>query len=79
MNWWTVGWIVWILWFVVEEGLALFAKGAHATFSAHVWDWFSIKPRTQGTTNTGWQRARRTVLLLFMVWLVLHFVTGGWV
>jgi hypothetical protein len=47
VNWWTVFWILWIVWFLVEEGLALIHKGGTATLSAHVWDWFSVHPRTQ--------------------------------
>lgn len=79
MNWWTVFWILWILWFLIEEGLALHQKGGTTTLSAHVWDWFSVHPRTKGTALSGWERARHAALLLFMVWLLTHFVTGGWV
>jgi hypothetical protein len=79
MNWWTVGWVAWIVWFAVEEGLALFHKSGTATLSAHVWDWFSIKPRTTGSRLTGWERGRHAILLMGGVWLVTHFMTGGWV
>jgi hypothetical protein len=78
VNWWTVGWVAWLVWFLVEEGLALFQKTGKATLSAHVWDWFSVHPRTEGTKWTGWERARHAILVMFLAWLGVHFLTGGW-
>jgi hypothetical protein len=41
------------------------------TLSEHVWDWASIKGK-----GGGW-RLRRVGLLMFLAWLVAHFLTGG--
>lgn len=82
MTAFTIGWILWLLWFVVEEGMA-FKKGQTGnTLSEHVWKWFGIPdlnskvPVTQEPI-TGWVRARRFALLAFMAWLAVHFLTGG--
>jgi len=81
MSLWTVGWLLWVAAFAVEEGFALTNKVNGDTLSEHVWKWFAIpqagskddgkRPRTVGL------RLRRFALLAFMAWLVLHFVTGG--
>ena len=73
MDIYTVAWIFWLLLFVAIEGPAIFNKRKGDTLSEHVWSWFSIKQK-----GAGW-RLRRVVLLAFMGWLVLHFMTGGWV
>lgn len=79
MNWFTVGWILWLVWFVVEEGLAFATHGAYSTLSAHVWDWFSTKRNSNVSVNqSGWTRARHAALVMFLAWLSVHFVTGGW-
>jgi len=81
MTVFTVGWLIWIGFFAIEEGIALTNKRNGDTLSEHVWRWFAIpeagtkadgkRPSTVG------MRLRRFVLLAFMVWLVLHFITGG--
>lgn len=73
MSLWTVGWLLWILWFVVEEGFALANKQENDTLSEHVWKWASIKNK-----GNGW-RLRRFLLLAGMCWLLVHFMTGGYV
>jgi hypothetical protein len=57
--------------FFVVEGLAIYH--GTGTLSSYVWSWFSVKGK-----GKAW-RWRRLFLLAFMVWLVVHFVTGGWV
>ena len=74
--WWTIGWLAWGLWFVIEESLAFWKVGARGTLSWLVW--------TLGGTRDGVApgpgpllRTRRFVLAAFMAWLSLHFLTGG--
>jgi hypothetical protein len=75
----TIGWLVWIGWFLLEEGIALAKGGSEATLSGHVWKWFgtSRKDWTVHPTPTPGIRARRFALLAFMAWLAVHFLTGG--
>jgi hypothetical protein len=81
MSIWTIGWLLWIGFFVIEEGVALTNKVNGDTLSEHVWKWFAIPEA--GTKEDGKRpktvlmRLRRFALLAFMAWLVLHFVTGG--
>lgn len=74
MDGWTIGWLGWILWFVLEEGLALFRGSTADTLSGHVWHWFAVGGNTD---PTGGQRARRFVLLAGLSWLLVHLVSGG--
>lgn len=67
----TVGWILWVLWFAIEEGYALATHNMAGTLSDHVWYWFSIKG------HSDFWRLRRFMLLSFLAWLSLHFLTGG--
>lgn len=67
----TTGWILWILWFVIEEGWAFATKNMAGTLSDHVWYWFSINGH-----DPFW-RLRRFMLLSFLAWLCAHFLTGG--
>lgn len=71
MDWFTSGWVVWLLMFGAIEGVALANKTPGDTLSEHIWRWFSIKHK-----GAGW-RARRFGLLAFLAWLVAHFLTGG--
>ena len=76
MSVYTVGWLAWIGWFLVEEGIALFRGGSGATLSAHVWKWFATNPR-DWQDRSGLMRLRRFGLLALMSWLMVHFMTGG--
>ncbi len=69
----TVAWLVWIVMFLAIEGLAIFRKEKGDTLSEHVWNWFAIKDKPRG------YKMRRFALLVFMSWLLVHFLTGGWV
>jgi hypothetical protein len=71
---WTIGWLAWLGWFGIEEGLALWRGGTPATLSGHVWKWFAVGG---GTNPTAWTRIRRVGLLAFLAWLTVHFMTGG--
>lgn len=73
MDVWAWLWIGWIVAFVVIEGLALKDRDRGDTLSEHVWEWFSVKKPGP------WAKARRTLLAAFMLWLSVHFLTGGWI
>jgi hypothetical protein len=74
MNGYTTGWIGWILYFIIEEGMALKTRTPNASFSAHVWQWFMVG----GFNRPGpMPKARHAVLLMSMAWLLVHFATGG--
>lgn len=69
----TVAWIIWGLMFAVIEGAALFNKRKGDTLSEHVWKWGGIRGKPRG------YKQRRFALLTFLTWLMVHFLTGGWV
>lgn len=69
----TVLWLIWLALFGAIEGAAIANKKPGDTLSEHVWRWFSISDK-----GKGW-RARRVTLLAFLVWLIAHFLTGGWI
>jgi hypothetical protein len=71
---WTTLWLVWFAMFLVVEGAALFNKTAGDTLSEHVWKWFATGG---GVKMTGWVRLRRVVLMGFLAWLLVHFMSGG--
>lgn len=73
----TVLWLAWLVWFLIEEGIALARGGPGATLSAHVWRWFGTD-RNERHPQSGWTRIRRVALAGFMLWLAIHFMTGGW-
>jgi hypothetical protein len=73
----TKSWLAWLAAFVVLEGKALADKRRGDTLSEHVWRWFGVK--AQDPMPSGWVRFRRFSLLAGLVWLTLHFLTGGWV
>jgi len=62
----TIGWIVWVLYFLVLEGLALADPDRHDTFSEYVW---SLR-------NHGGSFAVFMVSALAL-WLAFHFIVEG--
>ncbi len=73
MDGWTVAWLLWLAMFAAIEGPAIFNNRTGDTLSEKVWAWFAVKDKPRG-----WQ-LRRFILLAFMAWLAVHFLTGGWV
>jgi hypothetical protein len=74
VNLFHVGWLLWALAFVAIELPALvWHKNQGDTLSELVWELFAIK-----TKGPAW-RARRFLLLAGMCWLLVHFMTGGYV
>jgi hypothetical protein len=73
MDPFTMLWIFWIAMFFAIEVPAILNKRRGDTLSEHVWRWFAVTDKP-----AGWQ-LRRFILLTFLAWLTVHFLTGGWV
>ena len=56
-------WKAWILLFIVTEAIAIY-MGGDRTLSHNVWRWFNVAD--------GWS-IERYVLLIFCLWLLIHF------
>jgi hypothetical protein len=72
---WTWAWIGWLVYFAVVEGAALYRSKPGDTLSEHAWAWLGVG---EGRSRSGWTQLRRALLVGFLAWLVLHFMTGGW-
>lgn len=75
MSVYTIGWIGFGLWFVVEEGIALYKRNVKGTLSWHIWQLFSL----QGDKSelSGGEQIRRVVGFAAMAWLATHLLSGG--
>lgn len=73
MSLYTAAWLSWIGAFIAIEGLALWDKDTDDTLTEHVLVWFSIKNKGR------WWQLRRFILLTFLCWLTVHFLSGMWV
>ncbi|QFG25456.1 hypothetical protein [Actinomadura sp. WMMB 499] len=70
----TVAWVVWIFFFLLVEGVALFRRQKGDTFSEHWWSLFRVRQKTPV-----WAKALLTVVqLAFGGWLVGHLAFGWW-
>lgn len=81
MSVFTWLWIGWGVAFGVIEGVAL-ANSRHGdTLSEHVWAFLGVRRDGAAPHRTPrWTlRVARIVVLSGMLWLTLHFATGGWV
>ena len=81
MSAWTWLWLGWLVYFLIVEGIALYRSTPGDTLSEHVWVWFGTQRRKPGDPyrpRTGWTQLRRVLLLAFLAWLSVHFLTGGW-
>lgn len=75
MTVWTWAWLGWGAYFAVVEGMALANSKPGDTLSEHVWQFLGY---SEGVRQpTGWTRLRRFMVLAFMAWLSVHFLTGG--
>lgn len=70
----TVAWIVWVLFFFVVEGLALFSKKPGGTFSEHWWTVFQVQSKVPLPLKIVLTVAQ----LAAGVWLVTHLTFGIW-
>ncbi|MFI0355078.1 hypothetical protein [Actinomadura sp. 9N407] len=73
MSPYLAAWILWIMMFFAIELPAVFNRQQGDTLSEVIWNIFAIRGKP-----VGWQ-LRRLALLVGLVWLVAHLVTGGWV
>lgn len=76
MSPWLAAWLVWGLYFVVVEGIALFNNVKGDTLSEHVWAWLGYREGRVGKPR-GSERLRRYLTLGFLAWLVVHLMSGG--
>jgi predicted outer membrane lipoprotein len=76
VAWITLGVLVAVA-FGIIEGIALTNSRHGDTLSEHTWAWFGYD-REGRKSRKGWARFRRFILLVGLLWVVLHFVTGGW-
>lgn len=91
MNVFTLLWAAVAAAAITIEGVALLNSRRNDTLSEHVWAWLGVRtltwenPATQTyggrpPTSPVWTlRVARCVLIFGLVWLLLHFTTGGWV
>ena len=71
MSVYTVIWMIWVVTFLVVEGVALAKKQPGTTLSANVWNWFHVY-------DYSWRgRLGRFFLLVLTCWLAVHFIGGG--
>ncbi|MFB4318472.1 hypothetical protein [Actinomadura sp. 21ATH] len=73
MSPYLAAWIFWVMMFFAIELPALFNRRQGDTLSEVIWNVFAVRGKP-----AGWQ-LRRLGLLVGLVWLVAHLVTGGWV
>jgi hypothetical protein len=73
MSGFTAAWIIWGIYFLAVEGIALFNKQKGDTLSEHVWKWTGL--HRDGPLPIGYQ-IRRAGLALGMIVLTLHLVRG---
>ncbi|HUU58955.1 MAG TPA: hypothetical protein VMZ50_05380, partial [Phycisphaerae bacterium] len=64
-------WYVWFAWFFLVEAPAVWSERKGDSLSEHGWNWFSVKRK-----GKAW-RLRRLSFASFLVWLTLHFLSGG--
>jgi len=69
-NGFTVAWLAILGAGAATEVIALRSDRKDDTLSEHVWRWFGVKQGRKAKT-------RRAVLVMLMVWLTAHFVSGG--
>ena len=73
MNPYHLAWILWVAaFFCIEVPALVFHRNQGMTLSECVWKVFAIT----GKDHKFW-RIRRVLLIAFLGWLSLHFLTGG--
>lgn len=89
MSKWTWAWIGWGIYFALVEGFALANSRTGDTLSEHVWAFLGLRTKLlQGKVideeveilpriPTTWTKIRRVIIMSFMLWLSVHFLTGG--
>lgn len=70
--------MAWGVYFAVVEGMALANRRGGDTLSEQVWAFVGARTgKTAGRPATGWTRARRVAVGLFMLALSIHFLIGS--
>ncbi|MEU0674483.1 hypothetical protein ABZ330_16585 [Streptomyces sp. NPDC006172] len=79
MTGFEMAWAAWAGAFVVIEGIALKRRQPGDTLSEQVWRIFGTRRDVEYPKGqpSGLLRLRRFVLLAFLAWLSIHFMTGG--
>ena len=73
-SWYTLAWVVWIIFFLLVEGMALRSRRKGDTFSEHWWALFQVRKRTPKPVKA----LLLTIQLGFGAWLVGHLAFGIW-
>ena len=71
MDGWSVLWLFWLAMFGAIEAPALLNKAKGDTLSEHVYRWFAVRDKPRG-----WQ-LRRGCLAIFLLWVSVHWLSGG--
>lgn len=81
MSVFTWLWIGWGAAFAVIEGVALSNSKHGDTLSEHAWAFMGVRGSKANPVRTPrWTlRVARIIVLSGLLWLTLHFATGGWV
>jgi hypothetical protein len=66
-SFYTIGWVIWVGWFVILEGASLIDKDPGDTFTEHLRRWGNLRGMDR------WVKIRRAALALGIVWLLGHF------
>ncbi|MDQ3539968.1 MAG: hypothetical protein M3440_04715 [Chloroflexota bacterium] len=74
MDSYYILWLGWLALFLTIEIPALLDARKGGTFSEAVWWFLGV-----GKRRTNLVQARRIIGLSFGGWLLVHFVSGGWV
>ena len=73
-SWFSWAWLVWVVFFLLVEGIAIVRKGRGDTFSEHWWKVF----RTGQKVPTWIKILLAVVQLGAGIWLTGHLTFGWW-
>lgn len=73
-SWFSWAWVVWIVFFLIVEGIALIRPQRGDTFSEHWWAVFRVGQRVPKPVKI----LLAVVQLAFGTWLVGHLTFGWW-
>lgn len=72
-----IAWVLWVLIFVVVEGMALRNKRKEDTLSENMRILFGTERKPRGSSR--FVKLRRLVLLAGLAWFTVHILTPGWI
>ena len=77
MSKYTAAWVLWILVFLVFEGMALADRALGDTFTEHFRKWLKLTtPTVVNRKNLIQLWVTRMVIILFGAWLTVHMAFG---